>query len=304
MRNRRTTDLKNHRTGATLHVLHISGPVHCGLGLIQSRLRIQPSQAHAGEHLRLFLPRRPRLLRQGKRWKYGGSVPTSNKEIYDDDFELLWPATYAQIGKSFGGASVINMAKQPGDLQFLCTDSGTSRTNKITHVTMVASPTQIVHARGTKYGVCTNSISLYAGKVCGVVRYNPACALRLGMKGYRTLRLQQALNLHGADISEDGEFGEKTQKALKVFQADHGREATGETDLATLNALGLNAEAKPLSQSTGSEPSSQKPILVTGGSVHIRTGPGKEYASVMIAHAGDVLTRHRRGRLEPHPAGW
>ena len=50
---------------------------------------------------------------QGKRWKYGGSVPTSNKEIYDDDFELLWPATYAQIGKSFAGASVINMAKQP-----------------------------------------------------------------------------------------------------------------------------------------------------------------------------------------------
>ena len=106
---------------------------------------------------------------QGKRWKYGGSVPTSNKEIYDDDFELLWPATYALIGKSFGGASIINMAKQPGDLQFLCTDSGTSRANRITHVTMVASPTQIVHARGTKYGVCTNSISLYAGKVCGVV---------------------------------------------------------------------------------------------------------------------------------------
>ena len=73
------------------------------------------------------------------------------------------------------------------------------------------------------------------------------------------------------------------------FQTDHGREATGETDLATLNALGLNAEAKSLSQSTGSEPSNQNPILVTGGSVHIRTGPGKEYGSVMIAHVGDVL---------------
>ena len=57
------------------------------------------------------------------------------------------------------------MAKQPGDLQFLCTDSGTSRLSKITHVTIVASPTQIVHARGTKYGGCTNSISLYAAKV-------------------------------------------------------------------------------------------------------------------------------------------
>ena len=115
---------------------------------------------------------------QGKRWKYGGSVPTSNKEIYDDDFELLWPATYAQIGKSFGGASVINMAKQPGDLQFLCTDSGTSRANKITHVTMVASPTQIVHARGTKYGVCTNSISLYAGKVFALALFHAQKRLR------------------------------------------------------------------------------------------------------------------------------
>ena len=40
---------------------------------------------------------------QGKRWKYGGSVPTSNKEIYDDDFELLWPEIYAQISQSRRG---------------------------------------------------------------------------------------------------------------------------------------------------------------------------------------------------------
>lgn len=70
--------------------------------------------------------------------------------------------------------SVVNMAKQPGDLQFLCTDSGTSRLSKITHVTMVASPTQIVHARGTKYGVCTNSISLYAGKVFALAFFHIA----------------------------------------------------------------------------------------------------------------------------------
>ena len=118
---------------------------------------------------------------------------------------------------------------------------------------MVATPTQIVHARGTKYGVCTNSISLYAGKVCGVVRYNPACALRLGMKGYRTLRLQQALNAHGADISEDGEFGEKTQGALKAFQAAQGHDVTGETDTVTLNALALTRRRSrfpnPLSRS-------------------------------------------------------
>ena len=36
----------------------------------------------------MFLPHRPAYSAQGKRWKYGGSVPTSNQEIYDDDFEL------------------------------------------------------------------------------------------------------------------------------------------------------------------------------------------------------------------------
>ena len=140
------------------------------------------------------------------------------------------------------------ISKEIWGLQFLCTDSNANRSNKITRVTMVGSAKQIVHARGTKYGVCTNSFSLYSCKVCGVVRYNPACTLRLGMKGYRTLRLQQAFN-----------------------------------------ALGLDAEAKPLSESAGEEPSIQKPILVTGGSVYIRTGPGREYASVMIAHKGDAL---------------
>ena len=33
----------------------------------------------------------------------GAPIPTSNKEVYDDCFELLWPSTYAEIGKKFGG---------------------------------------------------------------------------------------------------------------------------------------------------------------------------------------------------------
>ena len=154
---------------------------------------------------------------QGKRWKYGGSVPTSNKEIYDDDFELLWPATYAQIGKSFGGASVINMAKQPGDLQFLCTDSGTSRANKITHVTMVADRDTIVHARSTKYGVQTDDIDLYAGKVCALLRFDPSAPMRKGMRGPRVKALQEELIAQGADIEADGIFGTATEKAADKY---------------------------------------------------------------------------------------
>lgn len=68
---------------------------------------------------------------QGKRWRHGGSVPVSMYEVYDDDFELLWPEDYADIGACFGGNSVINLARQSGDLQFICTDSSTGRSNRI-----------------------------------------------------------------------------------------------------------------------------------------------------------------------------
>ena len=118
---------------------------------------------------------------QGKRWRYGGSVPRSNQEVYDDDFELLWPEKYSEIGKKLGGADVLERANQPGDLQFLCTDSGTSRLNRITHVAMVADAKNIVHARGKAYGVCTNRLTHYAGKVCAVARFNSEGTLRAGM---------------------------------------------------------------------------------------------------------------------------
>ena len=87
---------------------------------------------------------------------------------------------------------MIAKANQPGDLQFLNTMK-TSRANKITHITMVASASKIVHARGTAYGVRMDSLTHYAGKVCAVARYNPACDLVVGHKGYRTAALQKAL---------------------------------------------------------------------------------------------------------------
>ena len=43
----------------------------------------------------------------GKRWKHGGSVPISMYEVYDDDFELLWPGSYADIGKRLGGVQFL-----------------------------------------------------------------------------------------------------------------------------------------------------------------------------------------------------
>lgn len=218
---------------------------------------------------------------QGKRWRYGGSVPRSNQEVYDDDFELLWPGEYSEIGKKFGGADVLERANQPGDLQFLCTDSGTSRSNRITHVAMVADAKNIVHARGKAYGVCVNRISHYAGKVCAVARFNPEGTLRAGMKGWRTLALQQKLNALGASLETDGEYGSTTAGAVKAFQHARNLPATGEADRATLEALGLAA--------ADSGSGTENVVRITGDTVNVRRGPGTEYESIAIAHKGNTL---------------
>ena len=225
---------------------------------------------------------------QGKQWMYGGSVPRSNQEVYDDDFELLWPESYDDIGKKMGGSSVIALGKQAGDLQFLCTDSDTERSNKITHVTVVASSSEIVHARGTAYGVCTNPLNHYSGKVCAISHYNPECTLRKGMKGFRTLALQQALKADGAELETDGDFGKLTEKAVAEFQKKHGLDATGKADAITLQALNLSGRS-----SSDKEPESviagEDRVLITGGAVNVRYGPGTDFPIAFTANKGDVF---------------
>lgn len=156
---------------------------------------------------------------QGVSWEGigNGVLPNSSQEVYSDNFLLLWPENYADIGKKMGGPTVINKAQQAGDLQFLCTDSDTSRSNRITHVTMVADRNTIVHARSTKYGVRTDDIYLYAGKVCALLRFDPSAPLRKGMRGPRVKALQEELIAQGADIEADGIFGTATEKAADKY---------------------------------------------------------------------------------------
>lgn len=226
---------------------------------------------------------------QDKQWRYGGSVPRSNQEVYDDDFELLWPAAYADIGKTYGDLSAINLAKKPGDLQYLCTDSGTSRSNRITHIAMVADSSKIVHARGKAYGVCTNAINHYSGKICAVSRYNPSCTLRSGMKGFRTLRLQQALNAQGASLTEDSEYGGDTANAIKAYQEVNGLPVTGQADATTLKMLGLLPSTSTSDEKTNTGTTLRNTVAITGRTVNIRSGPGTDFGTVKIAHKGDTF---------------
>ena len=221
-------------------------------------------------------------IAQGKKWLYGGAVPTSCDEVYDDDFELIWPSSYASIGKKMGGKDVIMQASLPGDIQFLCTDSSTKRINKITHVAMVAGKGKIVHARGTKYGVVVNSIDLYSGKICALVRYNPIGILRQGMKGYRTKSLQQKLNSYGYRITVDGDYGPNTIEAVKAFQGSHGLKSTGMADYATLELINRKDTFSQQQNCISS-------VTVTGESVNVRIGPGTSYPVFKVVHHGDIL---------------
>ena len=155
---------------------------------------------------------------QGVSWDLVGSeVPNSTQEVYSDQFLLLWPEDYDDIGKTLGGKDVLKRAAQPGDLQFLCTDADTTRSNRITHVAMVSGKDEIVHARSTKYGVRTDPLTLYAGKVCAVARFDPSAPLRRGMRGLRVKALQEELIAQGADIEADGIFGPATEKAADRY---------------------------------------------------------------------------------------
>ena len=155
---------------------------------------------------------------QGVSWDLVGSeVPNSTQEVYSDQFLLLWPEDYDDIGKKLGGKDVLEQATQAGDLQFLCTDSDTTRSNRITHVAMVSGKDEIVHARSTKYGVCTNDLELYAGKVCAVARFDPSAPLRRGMRGLRVKALQELLSEQGAKLEADGIFGPATEKAADKY---------------------------------------------------------------------------------------
>ena len=86
-------------------------------------------------------------------------------------------------------------------------------------------------------------------------------------------------------MSGDGEFGLKTQAAVKAYQKSAGLPVTGKGDAATLAALGL----VPVVEKPPEPPAQPGSIRVTGGSVNLRTGPGATYDAVKAVAKGTML---------------
>lgn len=158
---------------------------------------------------------------------------TSTYEVYAEEFRLLWPARYEDIGKKYAPKNILQqLGVSGGEHVFYCTDSSTTRANKITHVSTVrAGGKQIVHARNTTVDVCFNDISYSNDRIVAVVEYVGADAtpvisrvLKKGCKGEDVRAVQAKLIELGYNCGKDGadgKFGKQTQNGVNAYQQDH-----------------------------------------------------------------------------------
>lgn len=118
-----------------------------------------------------------------------------------------------------------------------------------------------------------------------------ARALTKGDSGIDVEALQGALARLGHDPRGiDGEYGSRTETAVRGAQKALGMSVTGKADLATIAAIqtALGGASEPDEQP---EPEIEltEGVRVTGGTVNVRTGPGTEYAIAAVVKQGDTL---------------
>lgn len=116
--------------------------------------------------------------------------------------------------------------------------------------------------------------------------------LKRGAEGSEVVLLQESLIALGFDVGSDGadgDFGPNTEAAVKQFQTKHGLLVDGEAGPDTKAAIERELEKLTPSASTPATPAGS--IEITGGSVHVRTGPGTKFASAGIVYKGTKLAK-------------
>lgn len=124
--------------------------------------------------------------------------------------------------------------------------------------------------------------------------------LRDGDYGADVVELQTRLKAVGYDPGEiDGEFGPNTESAVKALQTAAGILVDGEFGPDSLAALvkmeGTDDPDEP-ADDPEDEPTDPS-VEIRGGNAYIRTGPGTQYDTMGVAHAGDVFE-------DANPDGW
>ena len=79
--------------------------------------------------------------------------------------------------------------------------------------------------------------------------------LKKGSKGDDVIALQHLLNVEGYKVTIDGDFGAKTETAVKMYQKAHGLEDDGIVGQKTWTALGVKSNAPTSTNSKCVDPS-------------------------------------------------
>lgn len=124
--------------------------------------------------------------------------------------------------------------------------------------------------------------------------------LRDGDYGTDVIELQTRLKSVGYDPGEiDGEFGPNTEDAVEALQTAAGITVDGEFGPDSLAALvkmeGTDDPDEP-ADDPEDEPTDPS-VEIRGGNAYIRTGPGTQYDTMGVAHAGDAFE-------DANPDGW
>lgn len=140
-----------------------------------------------------------------------------------------------------------------GDWLFRVYTSG-SKKGRAYHIGYMVTDEEFIEARGRAYGVVRRRLAdvgnywnafgrphVFAEfidtdeEIAEHMSFNRN--LKKGMKGDDVRELQKLLNKAGDDIAVDGNFGAKTQEAVKVFQSRRGLKADGIAGKDTIAAL-------------------------------------------------------------------
>ena len=122
--------------------------------------------------------------------------------------------------------------------------------------------------------------------------------LKKGTSGSDVKALQELLNQLGAALAVDGEFGSKTETAVKAFQKKTGLKQDGkygdQTHTALMAAVADHDVGQQITTEPEPEPAEQLSgtkvkIVCDSGTVNIRVGNSTDYARITAVKDGNVF---------------
>ena len=161
----------------------------------------------------------------------------------------IWNKYCSSKGKLSKGQRTDGQPIKPGTAVFLYRASDNNRH----HIGLYVGDDTVIEAKGTMYGVVTSRLNHwdewgelkdvdYTGTVGGEGGGTKVVLLKRGSVGPAVKALQELLNKCGYNCGNaDGIFGEKTEEAVKRFQADHGLDVDGIAGEKTKDALAIEA---------------------------------------------------------------